>query len=160
MSCIEAHPTQQPEAAPSTSRHPQDPVAVLKTSEGATHTLMSFTDTASSDAKKNTHGESFHFKSSFWFWSQGHNCSLAKNTIERRQQKLDCARRLLSCTVHAQWRTHSNDSFGSLVNHRYQCIQQSIAIRIFATVSLVPPALAPLTIQHNCMSANIIDSIK
>ncbi|XP_033633943.1 nascent polypeptide-associated complex subunit alpha, muscle-specific form-like isoform X3 [Asterias rubens] len=50
-----AHPTQQPEAAPSTSRHPQDPVAVLKTSEVATHTLMSFTDTASSDAKKNTH---------------------------------------------------------------------------------------------------------
>ncbi|XP_071794123.1 uncharacterized protein [Asterias amurensis] len=55
-----AHPVQQPQAMPSTSRHPQDPITVLKTTEGATHTLMSFTDTASSDAKKNTHAAASH----------------------------------------------------------------------------------------------------
>ena len=58
--------------------------------------------------------------------------------IHREQVLVRTFSRLLTRNEHAQWRTHSKDSFGTLVNHRYHCIQHSIAFCVFAIVPLVP----------------------
>ena len=44
---------------------------------------------------------------------------------------------LLTSNIRAQWRTHLNDSFRSLVNHLYHGIQHSIAYRYSVTDSLL-----------------------
>ena len=61
-----------------------------------------------------------------------------KHSNSRR--KFECAHfsQLQASNVHVHLRIYSNDSFGVLVNHQYHGTQHSVALRIFAKVSLVP----------------------